>query len=48
MYTPDIAALTAAVGTGMTIIGLICRYIYRKRKKAKRYLEITNLVYKRT
>lgn len=41
----DIPILIAAAAMGLTVIGLI-RYIYAKRKKSKRYLEITNIAYK--
>ena len=40
------ATLAAAAAMGLTVIGLINRYIYRKRKKTKRYFEITNIDYK--
>ena len=30
----------------LTVIGLMSRYLYRKRKNSKRYLEITNIAYK--
>ena len=35
-----------AAAMGLTAIGLVSRYIYRRRKNSKRYLEITNIAYK--
>ena len=46
MYTPDITALAAAVGMGLTVIGLGRCCIFLKSQQSERYFKINNVTYK--
>ena len=46
MYVADIPAPAAAVVIGLILISLGWRHLCLKRKKSKRYVEITNVTHK--